>query len=97
MFEAMGNAFTSSPGLALLPALGFAVVWYVTGRWLVLAAALSWAAYAAYETAMLMRILCSGECDIRIDLLAIYPALLALTFIAAIVAVAGLAGVRRGR
>jgi hypothetical protein len=97
MFEALGNAFTASPGLALLPALGFAVAWYVTGRWLALAAALSWTAYTAYETAMLMRILCSGDCDIRIDLLAIYPALLALTLVAAIVAGAGLGGVRRGR
>jgi hypothetical protein len=35
-----------------------------------------WLLYAAYETGMQRRWLCSGECNIRIDLLAIYPALL---------------------
>jgi hypothetical protein len=62
-----------------------------------LAAAASWAVYAVYETAIAMRFLCSGDCDIRIDLLAIYPALLALTFIAAIAGAARLFGVRRSR
>ena len=35
-----------------------------------------WLLYAAYETGMRQRWLCSGECNIRIDLLLIYPALL---------------------
>jgi Na+/proline symporter len=35
-----------------------------------------WLLYAVYETGMQRRWLCSGECNIRIDLLAIYPALL---------------------
>ena len=35
-----------------------------------------WVLYAAYETGMHQRWFCSGECNIRIDLLAIYPALL---------------------
>lgn len=35
-----------------------------------------WLVYAAYETGMQRRWLCSGECNIRIDLLVIYPALL---------------------
>ena len=35
-----------------------------------------WLVYSAYETGMQQRWLCSGECDIRIDLLAIYPVLL---------------------
>ena len=35
-----------------------------------------WLLYAVYETGMHERWLCSGECNIRIDLLAIYPALL---------------------
>jgi hypothetical protein len=60
-----------------------------------LAAALSWAAYAAYEAAITMRILCSGKCNLRIDLLAIYPALVLLTFIAAIIGARGRARVAR--
>ena|SRR2546427_7491605 len=35
-----------------------------------------WLLYAAYETGMQRRWLCSGECNIRIDLLVIYPMLL---------------------
>jgi formate hydrogenlyase subunit 3/multisubunit Na+/H+ antiporter MnhD subunit len=35
-----------------------------------------WLLYALYETGMQQRWLCGGECNIRIDLLVIYPALL---------------------
>ena len=35
-----------------------------------------WLLYALYETGMQQRWLCSGECNIRIDLLVIYPVLL---------------------
>jgi hypothetical protein len=38
-----------------------------------------WVLYAGYETAMRLRWLCTGECNIRVDLLLIYPVLLALT------------------
>jgi hypothetical protein len=41
---------------------------------------LVWLLYAAYETGMRQRWLCSGECNIRIDLLLIYPFLLLATF-----------------
>jgi hypothetical protein len=40
-----------------------------------------WLLYAAYETAMRQRWLCSGECNIRVDLLLLYPALLLVTLI----------------
>jgi hypothetical protein len=40
--------------------------------------------YAVYETAMRLRWLCSGECNIRVDLLLIYPLLLAATVAAAV-------------
>jgi formate hydrogenlyase subunit 3/multisubunit Na+/H+ antiporter MnhD subunit len=43
-----------------------------------------WLLYFAYETGMQQRWLCSGECNIRIDLLAIYP-LLVLLLVAALV------------
>jgi hypothetical protein len=34
-----------------------------------------WLLYAGYETGMQQRWLCTGECNIRIDLLVIYPVL----------------------
>jgi len=78
--------FIAYPWLALLPALVFGAAGYWSQRKVVLAAAAAWLLYAAYETAMARRILCSGECNIRIDLLLIYPALLAFSFFAAVVA-----------
>lgn len=41
--------------------------------------ALLWAGYAWYEYLMHTRVLCSGECNIRVDLLLIYPILLVLS------------------
>jgi hypothetical protein len=43
-----------------------------------------WVLYALYETAMHRRWLCSGECNIRIDLLVIYPVLLVASVAAGI-------------
>lgn len=38
-----------------------------------------WVIYSIYEYLMYIRILCSGECNIRIDLLIIYPVLIGLS------------------
>jgi len=40
------------------------------------AAGVLWLLYGAYETGMRQRWLCSGECNIRVDLLVVYPLLL---------------------
>ena len=53
------------------------------GRRLVTAVGVIWLLYAAYETGMQQRWLCSGECNIRIDLLLIYPLLLVMSGAAA--------------
>ena len=74
------------PSLALLPALAFGVVGVRRRRAIVWVAAVAWLLYAAYETAMARRILCSGECNIRVDLLLLYPALLGLSVAAGLVA-----------
>ena len=58
------------------------------GRWMrrrtAVGAGILWLLYAAYETGMRQRWLCSGECNIRVDLLLIYPLLL-LALVAAVV------------
>ena len=46
---------------------------------LLLATGTLWIIYGVYEYLMQIRVLCSGECNIRVDLLLIYPVLLALT------------------
>jgi formate hydrogenlyase subunit 3/multisubunit Na+/H+ antiporter MnhD subunit len=40
-------------------------------------AGLAWLLYGLYEMGMKQRWLCTGECNIRVDLLLIYPVLLA--------------------
>jgi len=70
------------PWLALLPAVILLVLHVRTRRPSVLVAGLAWVAYCLYESGMKLRILCSGECNIRIDLLLIYPALVVLSLLA---------------
>lgn len=68
--------FVEFPWLALLPSVAFGVAGYRWRRASIWVAAIAWLLYAVYETAMSRRILCSGDCDIRVDLLLIYPILL---------------------
>ena len=64
------------PWLALIPAAFFMLLLAASrSRWS-LVAAVMWVGYAVYEYGMKARILCSGECKIRIDLLLVYPLLI---------------------
>jgi hypothetical protein len=45
---------------------------------------IAWLLYAAYETSMQQRWLCSGECNIRIDLFLIAPLLLLGSLVAVV-------------
>ena len=76
--------FVSSPWLALIPAVVFALLraWHRGSH--SLSAAVAWAAYGAYEYGMHERWLCSGECNIRVDLLLAGPILVVLTLGAAV-------------
>lgn len=65
--------------VALLLALALGTAWLGTGRRGFAVAAALWLAYAGYEFLMYRRVLCSGECNIRVDLLLFYPILLAVT------------------
>jgi hypothetical protein len=67
------------PWLALLPVILLGVMGYRRHRAIAWIATVAWLLYAAYETAMSLKFLCPGECNIRVDLLLIYPVLLALT------------------
>lgn len=62
--------------IALLLAVLAAALWQVKGRPGLPALALCWLAYAGYEGLMYARWLCRGECNIRVDLLLLYPPLL---------------------
>jgi hypothetical protein len=77
-FQAMA-VLIEYPILALAPAVLFAWLFAARKAPLSLAAAASWVAYAVYEYGMNVRLLCMGECNIRVDLLLIYPMLVALS------------------
>jgi hypothetical protein len=76
------GVFIGWPFLALVPAAVFAVLYVRCRRTVALVAALAWLAYFPYEQAMKLRILCSGECNIRVDLLLFYPLLLLVSVLA---------------
>lgn len=63
------------PELALIPSLIFAVIYVIFRLKLTLLTSLAWFLYFAYEILNMLGITCSGECNIRIDLLLIYPVL----------------------
>jgi hypothetical protein len=78
------SVFIVHPWLALLPSIVFTVAGYWRRRAIAWLAAAVWLLYALYENAIARRILCSGECNIRVDLLLLYPVLLVLSITAAV-------------
>jgi hypothetical protein len=78
--------FVGAPWLAIVPAVVFGLVYRRTRVRAVLVAAATWLMYFLYEEGMRRRILCSGECNIRVDLLLIYPLLLAISMFAVLAA-----------
>ena len=84
--------FIEYPFLAGLVGIVLFLLGRRTRRRTVVGVGVVWLLYSAYETGMKQRWLCSGECNIRIDLLVIYPALL----VGLVVAIVGLARAPRG-
>ena len=78
--------FVVAPWLALVLALLFGVGYWKTRVGGVAVAGALWLLYFLYEEGMRRRILCSGECNIRVDLLLFYPVLLGVSIAAIIVA-----------
>jgi len=70
------------PWAAFVVAAAFALLWRWRRARTAAAAALAWAAYGVYECLVYTRVLCSGECNIRVDLLLFYPVLLAVSLVA---------------
>jgi hypothetical protein len=79
----------AAPPGAVLVARGAAA----RGRF-VLVAAIAWLLYVPYEHGMKWRVLCSGECNIRVDLLILYPTLAVLALIGLLAALRALGPTR---
>ena len=73
------------PVLGLGPAVLFFYLHAVLKFRLMLVTAIAWLVYVPYEYGMKLRLLCSGECNIRVDLLLIYTLLAALSLASLVV------------
>ena len=71
---ALFTGFIDQPWLAAAPALGFLGLWMLTRLRSALTAAVLWGLYGAWEYAIWAGHACSGDCNIRVDLLLIVPA-----------------------
>lgn len=80
---------TEHPAIGLAAALMLLAVFLASRRRLVLGVAALWLLYVPYEYGMKLHILCSGECNIRVDLLVIYPVLAVGTVVALVVGLRG--------
>jgi hypothetical protein len=67
------------PVFAVIVGLLIVACFRLTRNRLVLVTGVLWIIYGIYEYLMQIRVLCSGECNIRVDLLLIYPILLVYT------------------
>lgn len=81
------SVFIERPYLALFAGGVFLLLALLSRSRAVIAAAAAWSAYGLYEYGMKMRWLCTGECNIRVDLLLIYPVLVVLSVVAVYIAV----------
>jgi hypothetical protein len=78
------------PWLAIGIAAIFAVIWHRKRSLATLIATALWALYAVYEYLMFTRILCTGDCNIRVDLILLYPFLV-------LVSIGGIIGALYGK
>lgn len=81
------GVFAGYPWLTLMPIALFFVLGMKARSRFVTVVAIVWLIYGSYELLMKLRVLCSGDCDIRTDLLFIYPVLMLASIAALVVAV----------
>ena len=78
----LGSVFIPHPWVAFIPALVFGLLYLTSKRRAIVIASAAWAVYACYEYGMYRRWLCGGECNIRVDLLLVYPVLILVSVLA---------------
>ena len=57
----------------------FTGLFFRTGRWSALLVAALWFACMSYEGLIYLHVLCEGDCNIRVDLLILWPVLFVVT------------------
>ncbi len=87
IFQFLGSIFIPYPYLALLPAIVFGFLYFKSKSKTILVTTALWVIYAIYEELHLLRIVCSGECNIRTDLFLFYPVLIVVSIIALVIGI----------
>jgi hypothetical protein len=87
LLSKLGGIFIPRPWMALIPAAVFGGLYVLFRSRTALVAAIAWLVYVAWELTIKLRWTCSGDCDIRVDLLLLYPVLLAISVLAIVSAV----------
>jgi hypothetical protein len=83
-FLRMMAIFIQYPWLAAVVGVVMLALGRSRRRGTAVATGIIWLLYAVYETGMKQRWLCTGECNIRVDLLLVYPILLVLTVVSVV-------------
>ena len=83
LYESFGY-FVRWPLAALAPAALFLAAYFWKRGALCGLASTLWVIYTGYELLMNARLLCSGDCNIRVDLLVLYPALFVVSLAAVV-------------
>lgn len=82
MFQLFGSLFIVYPIFALLPVFILGLFYFQSKNRFIFVTIILWLLYMVYEELHLLRMLCTWECNIRVDLLLIYPTLILLTLVA---------------
>lgn len=77
--------FAGYPWLVIFPIALFIYIGVAAKARFANIVAIIWLIYGLYEWMMYARILCRGDCDIRMDLMVIYPILLLVSLTALVV------------
>lgn len=80
-----GEEFIGHPWIAFFPAIIFLLLYRHKRSGWMMAASLCWLAYTLYEFAMSLKLICTGECNIRVDLILVYPLLVVISTIALVI------------
>jgi hypothetical protein len=76
------SALIVYPGLALVAGVLFLRMYLKLKSSAALVASVVWGLYFVYESLIKAGVLCTGECNIRVDLLLLYPLLLIISLVA---------------
>lgn len=74
-----------TPLLGFIPAILFLIFYLIRKSRFTLFTSLSWVVYSFYEYLVQTGVLCSGECNIRFDILLFHPILLLLSILAILI------------